>query len=163
MGSIIQIKRGWGEPQQDSLKLGELGFDMTNKALYIGHAENETKQPSIFKIIDEDFINEMSGRISDAEENIENNIANIATNRAVIEELESDIEKAAESNAENLQLIQKNITDIAKNTDNIANNTSAISEFESDIEAYLKPFIKQLVIDLTKQNIDCPDYPWRDE
>lgn len=36
MSNIIKIKRGAGKPASGALKEGELGFDTTNKDLYIG-------------------------------------------------------------------------------------------------------------------------------
>ena len=36
MSNIIKIKRGAGKPADGVLKEGELGFDTTNKNLYIG-------------------------------------------------------------------------------------------------------------------------------
>ena len=36
MGNVIQIKRGSGIPGKNALKNGELGYDQTNKRLYIG-------------------------------------------------------------------------------------------------------------------------------
>ena len=36
MSNIIKIKRGAGKPANGVLKEGELGFDTTNKDLYVG-------------------------------------------------------------------------------------------------------------------------------
>ena len=36
MSNIVKIKRGAGKPANGVLKEGELGFDTTNKGLYIG-------------------------------------------------------------------------------------------------------------------------------
>ena len=42
MGNVIQIKRGAGKPSNGTLANGELGFDTTNKYLYIGNSSKNT-------------------------------------------------------------------------------------------------------------------------
>jgi hypothetical protein len=54
MANIIQIKRGNGPPNPGDLKVGELGWDRTNKTLYIGEEivekEGEPGKPVIIKL-----------------------------------------------------------------------------------------------------------------
>lgn len=42
MSNIIKIKRGAGKPANGVLKAGELGFDTTNKNLYIGTDDTDS-------------------------------------------------------------------------------------------------------------------------
>ena len=42
MINIIKIKRGAGKPANGVLKAGELGFDTTNKDLYIGTDDTDS-------------------------------------------------------------------------------------------------------------------------